>query len=63
MLKRYWLTASGTLFACVLGTTYQVPDVHVTSSALRRAVLVHGVLSFFFNAVVIALTVNAIGIR
>ncbi|HET6473838.1 MAG TPA: DUF1345 domain-containing protein [Pseudomonadales bacterium] len=47
----------------VLGTTFQTPDVQVTSSALRRVVLVHGLLSFFFNVVVIALTVNVIGAR
>jgi len=47
----------------VLGTTFQVPDVQITSSPLRRVALMHGVLSFFFNAVVIALTVNAIGTR
>ena len=47
-------------FSFVLGTTFQVSDVQITSQAIRRVALVHGVLSFFFNAVVIALTVNAI---
>ena len=50
-------------FAFVLGTTFQVSDVQITDSGLRRVALVHGVLSFFFNAVVIALTVNAISTR
>jgi len=44
----------------VLGTTFQVPDVQITDSGIRRVALVHGVLSFFFNAIVIGLTVNAI---
>jgi uncharacterized membrane protein len=44
----------------VLGTTFQVPDVQITDSRIRRVALVHGVLSFFFNAIVIGLTVNTI---
>ena len=40
--------------------TSQVSDVQVTSKIIRRIVAVHGVLSFFFNLVVLALTVNMI---
>ncbi len=45
-------------FAFVVGMTCQVSDVQVTSRAMRRMTLIHGVLSFFFNAVILALAVN-----
>jgi uncharacterized membrane protein len=38
--------------------TSQVSDVQVVSRAMRRLTLAHGVLSFFFNAGVLALAVN-----
>lgn len=40
--------------------TSQVSDVAVTSKVMRRIVAIHGVLSFFFNLTVLALTVNMI---
>ena len=45
-------------FSFVVGMTSQVSDVAVTSSALRRLVAAHGVVSFIFNATLLALTVN-----
>ncbi len=42
-----------------IGMTAQVSDVEVASRALRRAVLVHGVASFFYNTCILALAVNA----
>jgi uncharacterized membrane protein len=45
-------------FSFVIGMTFQVSDVAVTNKGIRRSVVVHGVLSFFFNAAVVALTVN-----
>jgi uncharacterized membrane protein len=45
-------------FSLVLGMTFQVSDVQITSRKLRRLATVHGVISFLFNTVVIALTVN-----
>ncbi len=45
-------------FALVLGMTFQVSDVQITSRTLRRLATVHGLLGFLFNTVVIALTVN-----
>ena len=42
----------------VVGTTAQTSDVAVTSRAMRRVVMLHGILSFFFNTAVIALAVN-----
>ncbi len=47
-------------FSLVIGMTSQVSDVAITlSKVIRRMVAVHGVLSFFFNLTVLALTVNA----
>ena len=45
-------------YAFVVGMTCQVSDVQVTGPALRRLTLVHGVLSFFFNTVILALAIN-----
>jgi uncharacterized membrane protein len=46
-------------FSFVIGMTAQVSDVQVKTSVMRRAVLLHGVASFFFNTVFIAMAVNA----
>jgi uncharacterized membrane protein len=45
-------------FALVLGMTFQVSDVDITSRKLRRVAALHGLLSFLFNTVIVALTVN-----
>ena len=45
-------------FALVLGMTFQVSDVQITSPGLRRLATVHGFLSFLFNTVILALSVN-----
>ena len=45
-------------FSIVLGMTFQVSDVQITSRKLRRLATVHGLLSFLFNTVIVALTVN-----
>jgi uncharacterized membrane protein len=47
-------------FSLVIGMTSQVSDVCVSSRYIRRVVAVHGVLSFFFNLTVLALTVNLV---
>ena len=46
-------------FSFVVGMTAQVSDVQVKTSVMRKAVLWHGVVSFFFNTVFIAMAVNA----
>lgn len=46
--------------AFVIGTTFQVSDVDITSKKIRRIALVHGLLSFFFNTIVLALSINII---
>jgi uncharacterized membrane protein len=45
-------------FAFVIGMTFQVSDVAVTSKHVRRLVLVHGMVAFVFTTAIIALTVN-----
>jgi len=47
-------------FSLVIAMTSQVSDVVITSKVMRRIVTVHGVLAFFFNVTVFALTVNII---
>lgn len=46
-------------FSFVIGMTCQVSDVTVKTTTMRRTVLWHGVVSFFFNTVFIAMAVNA----
>ena len=45
-------------FSVVLGMTFQVSDVNITSRKLRRLATLHGLMGFLFNTVIIALTVN-----
>jgi uncharacterized membrane protein len=47
-------------YSFVVGMTAQVSDVQVTSRRLRRLTLVHGVISFAFNTIILALTLNAL---
>lgn len=54
-LPDYWDFA---YFAFVIGMTFQVSDVTVSNRFIRRVVVAHGALSFFFNTAIIALTVN-----
>jgi uncharacterized membrane protein len=44
--------------ACVIGTSGQPADVSFTSRTQRRVGMVHSVLSFFFNTMIIAMTIN-----
>ena len=45
-------------FSLVVAMTSQVSDVAITSRSLRGVASMHGVLSFFFNLGILALTVN-----
>ncbi len=45
-------------YAFVVGMTCQVSDVQVGDKRLRRLTLIHGVLSFLFNTVILALAVS-----
>ena len=44
--------------AFVIGCACATADVNATSKAMRRACLVHGVVAFFFNTIILALTIN-----
>lgn len=45
-------------YSFVVGMTCQVSDVQVAEREMRRLTLVHGVLSFLFNTVILALAIN-----
>ena len=47
-------------YSLVVAMTAQVSDVQITSKAIRRLTTVHGVVAFFFNVIVLALTVNIV---
>jgi uncharacterized membrane protein len=47
-------------FSFVVGMTCQVSDVQVATQSWRRLVLAHGVVSFLFNTVVLALSINLV---
>lgn len=47
-------------FAFVIGMTFQVSDVQIDSRVIRRVALAHAVIAFFFNVIVIALSVNIV---
>lgn len=49
-----------TYFSFVLGMTFQVSDVEITSRRIRRLAFMHGVLSFAFNTVIVAFSINII---
>jgi|GraSoiStandDraft_5_1057265.scaffolds.fasta_scaffold134429_2 uncharacterized membrane protein len=51
----YWDFA---YFAFTIGMCAQVSDVTVSSKSIRRTVLTHSIVSFLFNAALLALTVN-----
>ncbi|MBB1642686.1 MULTISPECIES: DUF1345 domain-containing protein [Sphingobacterium] len=45
-------------FSFVVGMTFQVSDVAITSPRIRQLAWMHGVLSFAFNTIIVALTIN-----
>jgi uncharacterized membrane protein len=45
-------------FSFVLGMTFQVSDVSISSKKLRRWALLHGLISFTYNTIIVALTIN-----
>jgi uncharacterized membrane protein len=47
-------------FSFVIGMTFQVSDVQVTSKGTRRLVLAHGMISFAYNTAILALVVNVV---
>ena len=47
-------------FAFVLGMTFQVSDVQIVRRRVRRIALVHGIIAFFFDVFILALSVNVV---
>jgi uncharacterized membrane protein len=47
-------------YSLVVAMTAQVSDIQITSKTIRRLTTLHGAISFFFNATVLALTVNIV---
>lgn len=47
-------------YSHVIGMTSQVSDVQVTSREMRRITLIHSVLSFAFNMLILALSINVV---
>jgi uncharacterized membrane protein len=47
-------------FSFVVGMTCQVSDVQITSRRMRRLTLVHSVLAFGFNTIILALLINTV---
>ena len=45
-------------FSCAIGVSFATSDVNVTRSNFRAMVLIHSVISFFFNSFILALMVN-----
>lgn len=47
-------------FSFVIGMTFQVSDVEISSRKIRRTALAHSLLAFALNTFVVALTINLI---
>jgi uncharacterized membrane protein len=45
-------------FSFVIGATAQTADINISGSEMRRLVLLHGVISFLFNTLILALSIN-----
>ena len=47
-------------FSFVIGMTFQVSDVEITSRRIRRLALFHALISFAFNTAIVALSINIV---
>lgn len=47
-------------FSFVIGMTFQVSDVEISSRPIRRLALFHAVVSFMFNTAIVALSINVV---
>ncbi|MDE3060612.1 MAG: DUF1345 domain-containing protein [Pseudomonadota bacterium] len=45
-------------YSFIIGTAVQTADVNITSRTIRRTTTVHCVVAFFFNTIILALTIN-----
>ena len=48
-------------FSYVLGMTSQVSDVTINTRAMRRLALLHGLIAFTFNLMIVAFFINVLG--
>jgi uncharacterized membrane protein len=53
----YW---DFTYFALVINMCCQTSDVTVNSGSMRKLVMLHSMVAFFFNVIIIAITVNVV---
>lgn len=47
-------------FSFVVGMTFQVSDVSIASKRIRKWVLLHSLISFGYNTIIVALTINIV---
>lgn len=47
-------------FSFVIGMTFQVSDIVITSKTIRRFALMHSIISFAYNTIIVALTISTI---
>ncbi|MEZ2338880.1 DUF1345 domain-containing protein [Mucilaginibacter sp. RCC_168] len=47
-------------FSFVIGMTFQVSDVEISSRQIRRLAWMHGMIAFAFNTAIVALSINVI---
>lgn len=47
-------------FSFVIGMTFQVSDIEISSRGIRRLALLHALVSFAFNTAIVALSINVI---
>ena len=47
-------------FSFVIGMTFQVSDVEISSRTIRRLALFHSIVSFIFNTAIVALSINVV---
>jgi len=47
-------------FSFVIGMTFQVSDVEISSKQIRRLAWAHGLIAFAFNTAIVALSINII---
>jgi uncharacterized membrane protein len=47
-------------FSFVIGMTFQVSDVQIKDSGVRRVALFHALISFAYNTTIVALVINIV---
>ena len=47
-------------FSFTIGMTFQVSDVQIADADIRRIVLIHGAVAFFYATGILALTINLV---